>query len=38
MKDFRTLLVWRKAHELSLAVYKNTPVFQWMRSMDSRAK
>jgi four helix bundle protein len=27
MKDFKTLLVWRKAHELSLAVYKNTARF-----------
>ena len=27
MKDFRTLLVWRKAHELSLAVYKSTARF-----------
>ena len=27
MKDLRTLLVWRKAHELSLAVYKSTARF-----------
>ena len=27
MKDFRTLLVWRRAHELSLAVYKSTATF-----------
>ena len=27
MKDFRTLLVWRKAHELSLAVYRATTYF-----------
>lgn len=27
MKDFRTLLVWRKAHELSLAVYRATVTF-----------
>jgi four helix bundle protein len=27
MKDFRTLLVWRKAHEVSLAVYRATMHF-----------
>ena len=27
MKDFRTLIVWRKAHELSLAVYKSASSF-----------
>lgn len=27
MKDFRTLQVWRKAHELSLAAYKSTSRF-----------
>src|SRR5256885_11057140 len=27
MKDFRTLVVWRKAHELSLAAYKGTMCF-----------
>ena len=27
MKDFRSLLVWRKAHELTLAVYKATKQF-----------
>lgn len=27
MKDFRTLHVWRKAHELTLAVYKATAEF-----------
>jgi four helix bundle protein len=27
MKDFRTLLVWRKAHELSLLVYRATMHF-----------
>jgi four helix bundle protein len=24
MKDFRTLLVWRKAHEFTMAVYRTT--------------
>ena len=27
MKDFRTLQVWRKAHQLSLAVYRSTARF-----------
>lgn len=27
MKDFRTLLVWRRAHELTVAVYKLTKDF-----------
>ncbi len=27
MKDFRDLEVWRKAHELTLAVYRNTETF-----------
>ena len=27
MKDFRSLLVWRKAHELTLDVYKATKQF-----------
>jgi len=27
MKDFRTLLVWRKAHELTLSVYQATKEF-----------
>jgi four helix bundle protein len=27
MKDFRTLLVWRKAHELTLKIYKITRTF-----------
>ena len=27
MKDFRTLLVWQKAHELTLSVYKSTKCF-----------
>ncbi|MEP7149221.1 MAG: four helix bundle protein, partial [Acidobacteriota bacterium] len=27
MKDFRTLQVWRKAHELTLGVYKATNLF-----------
>ena len=27
MKDFRTLKVWEKAHELTLAIYKATEKF-----------
>ncbi len=27
MKDFRSLLIWRKAHELTLAVYEVTKQF-----------
>ena len=27
MKDFRNLLVWEKAHQLTLAIYKNTKSF-----------
>ena len=27
MKDFRSLIVWRKAHELTLAVYKASKQF-----------
>ena len=27
MKDFRTLLVWRRAHELTLLIYKLTKTF-----------
>jgi len=27
MKDFRDLLVWRKAHELTLAMYRRTALF-----------
>jgi four helix bundle protein len=27
MKDFRTLIVWKKAHELTLSVYKLTKNF-----------
>jgi four helix bundle protein len=27
MKDFRSLLVWQKAHDLTLAVYKSTKNF-----------
>lgn len=27
MKDFRTLKVWRKAHDLTLAVYRETRAF-----------
>jgi len=27
MKDFRTLLVWQKAHELTLSIYKSTKQF-----------
>jgi four helix bundle protein len=27
MKDFRSLKVWRKAHEEALSIYKATPLF-----------
>ena len=27
MKDFRNLKVWEKAHQLTLAIYKNTKSF-----------